>query len=179
MKKHFKSLLLSFITAITTASATAIVAYVKSLNLIDAFVVVYNSVISGIAAFLTFEIKLWWLLTGIAVLVLVIYVDSKFPSKHVQDNFRKYTSDTIDGIKWQWRWYFNSFYQQNMITNLRSLCIHCHAELVEKYDYYNHRLECVICGSKKHVDNLEDFKHKIEIEINRRVRTGEYKKEAG
>ena len=65
---------------------------------------IWNLIIS----FLNFNIKVWWLLIGIAVLFLVLFLIAKYYDfKNENENsagFLKYTKDTIQGWSWDWNW---------------------------------------------------------------------------
>ncbi|TPG71154.1 hypothetical protein EEL31_23790 [Brevibacillus laterosporus] len=182
MKKLLMHPLISTILGgvVATVIATPIVAYFNTIKWTEALSLICVTVTNCISLILNFDIKLWWILAAIMVFVLVVYLLVRFipPSSTSQDSFLNYKTDTIEGIVWQWRWRYNDYKGSYNITNLRPICYSCKADIVQYEGYYQseNRVKCVICGFEKQVNNLDAFLEKIDIEINRRVRTDEYKK---
>ncbi|MBG9776164.1 hypothetical protein [Brevibacillus laterosporus] len=177
MRKLLKHPLISatLATIIGTAIVTPIVAYINTIKWTEALTLMWNTVINWAYLVLNFQIKLWWILIAILVFALTIYLIYKFTPSSPEAGFLSYKTDVIEGIIWQWRWSLN--YQGNYsISNLRPICNNCKSDLVKYEGFYSeNEIKCVICGYNKQVNILDDYIHKIEIEIGRRVRTNEYK----
>ena len=87
-----------------------------------------------------------------------------------------YVEDDIHGAKWRWGWI------RNRLSNLCCYCPHCDAVIVYRYDLIleethffcencRHSLIATIKGGNKSYAFGA-----VEREIDRRIRTGEYKK---
>jgi hypothetical protein len=118
------------------------------------------------------------LLSGLAAIgVITIYMRTR-PIK--EPEYNNYVTDLLHGAKWKWRWRHNS------ISGLWCFCPTCDGFLV--YDDYTRRsyLErenktefiCENCGNKvvAFIGGDKDYAiAAVTREIDRRVRTGEYK----
>lgn len=75
----------------------------------------------AILAFLNFELKVWWVLVGIAVLFLILILWAKFldssSNKPAEPEFTKYTEDEILKYRWNWAWE-KDYYGKYRIENL-------------------------------------------------------------
>ena len=105
---------------------------------------------SAILTFLNFEIKVWWLLIGIAVLFLGLYIYCKYldSKQSVPDEpeFLKYTQDTILGYKWDWHWEKGAdgnYY----VDGLRPICPQCNTPLVIGYAGFRDVYTCLRCNT--------------------------------
>ena len=60
-------------------------------------------IINGIISFLNFQLRVWWVLLGIALIVAILYIIFKVWDAFQKDTssgaFLKYTSDTLSGWK--------------------------------------------------------------------------------
>lgn len=105
---------------------------------------VYIWIKSGINSFLNFDIKLWWILVGIVIIILIASIPSKKPqtkSREPQEpetpdtpltlpNFYKYTSGVLKRWRWNWRW--KKMYDGNyQIDNLTAQCPKCDTPMFE------------------------------------------------
>lgn len=105
---------------------------------------------SAILTFLNFEIKVWWLLIGIAVLLLGLYIYCKYldSKQSVPDKpeFLKYTQDTILGYKWDWHWEKGAdgnYY----VDGLRPICPQCNTPLVIGRAGFGNVYTCLRCNT--------------------------------
>ena len=120
------------------------------------FVFIWNCIIS----FLTFEIKVWWLLIAIAVIFFVLWIISKCYDAKADDDkssFLRYTQDDISGYSWEWTWEKN-WEGKYKVEHLHPICTQCKTPLVSTGNYYGH-LKCPRCNA------LLNYNSSIETEV--------------
>lgn len=124
-------------------------------------------------AFLNFEIKVWWLLIGTAVLIFVLwvwgkYLDSK-QSVSAESEFLEYTQDTVLGYNWKWTWKKDSFGIYS-IEQLHPICSQCGTPLVDSPTGYGGRYICLRCnnGTNRPMPDFEHVKMMISDNVRRR-----------
>lgn len=95
------------------------------------------------------------------------------PEIKVEEEFLKYTKDTIYDIPYRWEW------NQGKIYNLDSFCPECDGILSSNYDsfYITSKIEvsCENCDFQL-IQEKDYSTSTIKREIERRIRTGEYTK---
>lgn len=182
MRKHLKHPLSVGIIggALATIITTPIVAIMNKIKWDEALSLIFSTIGNWILAILNFNIKLWWLLVaGIILFFIVKWIitrEQDSPTSSIQN----YRSDVIDGILWNWEWYRNYSGHYTLSSNsLSPICNHCKTDLRETRMGYGSGLTCSYCHFSKHIEDIDNYYDKIGREIIRRVRTGEYKKEAG
>jgi len=81
---------------------------VKGEQILSTFVNIVTWIWKMLITFLTFEIKVWWILIGIGLLILGLWIYSKvLDSKKGKEPvipFLNYTQDILLGYKWEWVW---------------------------------------------------------------------------
>lgn len=114
----------------------------------DVFCAVWGLIIKVI----NYQLKVWWVLTGIAILVLGVWIYSKYIDNKDkrQPKFLKYTEDFICGWLWAWRWEktYSGLYDIEM---LHPICNECRTPLVSENDYYG-GWKCLRCGARYNTD---------------------------
>lgn len=118
---------------------------------------------------LTFEIKVWWMLIGIVLLILGLLFYSKIldskEEKEIVIPFLNYTQDTILGYKWEWTWekdYFGKYGAENV----HPICDKCDTPLVSQY---TGRLKCLRCNKtyQKELPDINNVKMMIHDNVKR------------
>lgn len=148
----------------------------KGKNILSTVGEIISSIISFFHSFLTFQLKVWWVLVGLIVIICILTIIGKYNESrmsHEQEAkppFVKYTKDTIKGWCWEWRWYKN-LYGVYDIENLHPVCSSCGTPLV-KSDIYKYNFECMRCN-KKYSDNLPELNN-IKIYILDSAKRGFY-----
>jgi hypothetical protein len=118
---------------------------------------ILRTVASWIYTFLNFELRVWWILTGIALIILVLYIIFKIqnskPAYNTSIPFLSYTSDEIKGWLWNWRWEKNweGMYDVEYLHPIRP---NCKTPLVR--EDYRYGIICPRCGFKSH-NNLPNI----------------------
>ncbi len=166
-KDHFKTIMATVIGGLIFA---IVIAFWKKtiLFLSD------NEALKVIAAILSKEVHLsvYWLpLLFIAgfVLAFILFKLAVLFNKKVE----YYTKDVVFGLIWEWDTY-------NFATSLTALCPKCKAELKfdESYDEITYRCARCCFDDMHFPRSREDTEEVVRIEIEKRERTGEYKKAA-
>jgi DNA-directed RNA polymerase subunit RPC12/RpoP len=96
-----------------------------------------------IISVLTFETPLWWLISA----ALVIWF------------FKNFASIKINGFKWTWEYYFNSFREKYEITNLEMHCNECGTAMMEDESiFHEYSYFCPRCSERVPITNQVDAK---------------------
>lgn len=120
----------------------------KGEKILSTFIAIIDWLYNAIHVFLIFDLKVWWVLLGIILLFLLLWIYSKIvdakESANTEPKFLQYTQDYLLGFKWEWTWE-KDFYGKYSVENLQPICIDCDTPL--RYDltgYY--RLKCLRCN---------------------------------
>lgn len=111
-----------------------------------------------ILSFLNFQLRVWWILLGIAGIILILYVIFRVNNlKHSETNlppFLHYKEDRI--MNWSWEWEWEERYGGNYeIKELHPVCPHCKTPLVHSYERGG-IIKCPRCNHCEHSD-IPDF----------------------
>lgn len=125
-------------------------------TLTSIFIAIWNFIIS----ILNFELKVWWVLLGITLIIFIIYILYKIDSlKNSESNslpFLRYTKDNING--WHWEWIWEKQYDGKWgIENLHPICPKCETPLVRSNEHGG-RLVCLRCNIESY-ERLPDLDH--------------------
>lgn len=107
---------------------------------------------------------------GLLLICIILY----YVFFMAKEDFYKYTQDDLYNVPWRWEW------KKKDIINLKCHCPQCDEVLVYENDYLLHKTYflCPSCDSQKAVIGGGDSKYAFGIvkrEINRKIRTKEYK----
>lgn len=162
MKKFFKSPWTLGIgtTVIGGVILSIILDLIKDVSILSTmksfFVFIWNAIVS----FLTFEIKVWWLLIAIAVIVAVLWVVAKCYDTKEDNNkssFLSYTQDYLLGYSWEWTWEKN-WEGKYGVENLHPVCTKCKTPLLPTSNFYN-QSKCPRCNT------ILNYNSSIETEV--------------
>ena len=132
---------------------------------------ILKSVWNFIAFLLNFQLRVWWILIGIAIIVFVFHLIVKFSSeKEALPDFLDYTSDKISGWNWSWLWE-RQYDRKYDIENLHLECPNCETPLIETYRGFG-GVACPRCNYST-TKELPDF-NTIELLIKDNVRKKHY-----
>lgn len=101
------------------------------------------SILQGIwkftLSFLNFQLRVWWVLLGIAGVIFVLYIIFKVDELKQSDislsPFLQYTKDRV--LNWTWEWDWQKQYDGKYgIENLHPICPHCDTPFVREYGTY-------------------------------------------
>jgi hypothetical protein len=128
---------------------TVIIDLFKSKPILTTIWWVITIVWKGILNFLNFNLKVWWVITGVVALFLGLYiyikVDDFFNADKNKASFLKYTQDTIFGWKWSWTWE-KQYDGKYHIEHLHPICSVCDTPLVST-DLYG-SITCPRCKKR-------------------------------
>ncbi|RDW18768.1 hypothetical protein [Oceanobacillus chungangensis] len=172
-------------TVVGTAIATPIVAYINKVNVLEAFILIFNWLKNVLITLLAYQVSIWIILFVLFIYLLFKKVLIHSGSSIEHSNLTHYRKDTIDNILWIFEWY-EGFDRKLSLTNSspHPICPNCMNDLVvsskSSNGYYSPHptyLICDNCGfSQKFGNDFDDYRIKVQREIIRRVRTGEWKK---
>ena len=132
---------------------------------LPSFIIIY--VISlFLDAFLTFELKVWWVLLGACVVIGILIIISKlYDAKHKDSDpeFVSYKEDYFGAWKWSWKWSFNKIDKIWQIED-NSIVAHCpNCETPMLHDRYETSFECPRCQFK--TDHQRKHKTSQEVKV--------------
>ena len=132
---------------------------------------IFTKICNIFIAILNYRIKVWWLLVGVIILILIFvlilkYLDYKTVKSDIPD-FTEYVQDEILEYKWRWTWEKN-IYGKYCIGNLHPICSRCNTPLVEDYHGYGGRSKCLRCNTG-YSKTMPDFEH-VKMLISDNVR---------
>ena len=162
MKKFFKSPWTLGIgtTVIGGVILSIILDLIKDVSILSTMKSFFIFIWNCIVAFLTFEIKVWWLLIAIAIIVAVLWVISKcYDAKEDNDksSFLNYTQDYLLGYSWEWTWEKN-WEGKYGVENLHPVCTKCKTTLLPTGNFYN-QSKCPRCNT------ILNYNSSIESEV--------------
>ena len=165
MKKVKKILKSPWTIAIASAFlapiATMIVDAIMKKPLLSTLWIVVKALWNGIVSFLNFNIKVWWLLIGIGVIIgaLVIIAKVVDVQEEKQPKFLSYKEDFFGAWKWSWRWEQNAYNKKWNVDNIRAHCPQCDTPMFSN-DSESH-FRCPRCDFSTYGSN---HKKRYEIE---------------
>jgi hypothetical protein len=175
-------------TVVGTIIVTPIVAHINKINVIEALILIINWIRNIIALVLSFQVPFWIILVALLVFLFSKRIANKLNSQgsaYARHSIEKhYRQDRIDSILWIFEWYRGYDGKLNLTNRSpHPICPDCMNDLVVSNKtaegYHSNRpirFVCENCGfSHKLETNLDEYKMKIEREIIRRVRTGEWR----
>lgn len=111
---------------------------------------------------LNFNIKIWWLLILIAVVILIFYLINKLRNKvSTKPDFYNYREDILKNWKWSWGWEFQSYKNSWKLSNLKAHCPECNTPMIDSSNDYFKMFDCPRCDFGARDSDCE-IPHKIE-----------------
>lgn len=126
-----------------------------------------------VVAFLNFNLKVWWVLVSITVLVLGFFLFVKIYDAKTQSTtpaFLEYKKDFISGFSWEWE-YKKNYDGKYVITNLHPVCSKC--GMILKWDVWE--VECLRCKTTKLWD--ESCRHDVQMLIEDNIKNERFPKQ--
>ena len=127
---------------------TFLVDWVKKISLLSTIKYVSGFVWKCIISFLNYDVKVWWILIAIVILVFALWLFVKYneaKEKNNQAPFLSYTQDFFRGQCWGWSWKKN-WDGKYSIDCLQPICNRCKTPLVQDYDYLE-KFKCPRCNT--------------------------------
>jgi len=151
LKKN--ELIIAFVSGLISIIFTAIYDWTKEKPIFSTFIYIIKWIWKNL---FEFELKIWQILLFLFAFILVRKVLIFFKNGSNNEDWLKYTEDSIDGIKWRWDWIMASNSKWN-VENLTVVCDGCGTSTHLDFDPYNDGLyaECPRCNKK--VSHLKDL----------------------
>lgn len=115
-------------------------------------------------SFLNLNLKIWWIIIGVAILIFILFVIDKF--KKVESSlpdFYSYTEDKIKQWKWTWKWVWNIDKNAWMLSDMQAHCPDCDTPLIDNSNaMFGLSFDCPRCNYKASGYNQCDEQDKIE-----------------
>lgn len=124
-------------------------------------------------AFLTIELKMWWVLVGIVALICAVLIALKVQSskQQIKDDpkFIEYTKGRILEYEWKWRWEKDCFGKYK-IDDLHPVCPQCETPLVADFVGYSGKYKCLRCnyGTNRSLPELAHVEMMISDNVRRK-----------
>lgn len=125
--------------------------WIKGVDWLSTLKVVAKFIADTIISVLNFEIKVWWLLVAIALIVvgLIIFVKIlDFKDKTNPIPFLSYTKDSVLEYTWEWE-YRKTSDGKYTISNLHPVCSKCGMILKQGYTGYGMEMQCLRCNTSQ------------------------------
>lgn len=122
----------------------------------------FSTLWGWIVAFLTFELKVWWVILGFAVLIIVLFVVLRLNKlkDETKPDFINYTSDHFRLWKWSWTWEWSNQHKKWHVANLQAHCPKCDTPMIA-YGFGQDVFQCPRCAYRSEAYNHEQS-HEVE-----------------
>lgn len=143
---------IGIIIALFTVFVTILIDANKSKAIFSTISFVFNWLVVGIIAILTYRIPIYAILLFLFVLVFVLIVLGNIyfgngKSKLSLPKFINYKTDTLKNFKWSWDWRFNSLHNYWEIKDLNIHCPKCDTKMLTYESYSNYiEYKCPRCS---------------------------------
>ncbi len=113
---------------------------------------------------LNFDLKVWWVLTGIATLILLVFVISALQKKETTSSlpfFYNYREERFKKWKWSWEWKWYDSRDTWVVYNMQAHCPKCDTVMIDGSNRQVLVFDCPRCDFRA-VDRECDQPNKIE-----------------
>jgi hypothetical protein len=127
---------------------TLFVDYIKSKPGLSTLKMIVSSVWNFIVSLLNYELKLWWVIIAIVIILITFNLNFKISGRKVYPpSFTNYKSDTFKVWKWSWEWKQSSYDKKWQVSNLNAYCPKCGHSLLKSDDIlYGYSFQCPMCN---------------------------------
>lgn len=141
--------------------------WIQGIDWLSTFKNIMRFIFNGVVSFLNFEIKVWWLLIAIAIIVVGLFVVAKISgsqSNNIPHTFLQYTKDYMLGYSWEWT-YSKMYDGKYTISNLHPVCTKCGMRL-KQGGLYGTEMECLRCNTTQNWEDSVAYDAQLLIEDN-------------
>lgn len=164
VKKIWKSpWTIAIVSAFLAPIATIIIDAIMKKPFLSTLWSVIRTLWSWIITFLTFDLKVWWVLLGICVIIGIFFVIAKISDAKQEDKepeFLSYKNDTFCSWKWSWEWQLFNRDKKWHVVNLKAHCPKCDTPMF--HDSYETSFQCPRCNYQSRYG--EEHKRSQEVE---------------
>lgn len=127
---------------------TVIIDFIKGKQILSTISFLLLKLWDAIITILCFDLKLWWIIMGIGVILLILFLVSKVkPEKNpLKPDFISYNNDKFSNYKWSWNWEFSTSKKKWHVSNLVPHCPNCDTPMLS--DTYEITFQCPRCKFK-------------------------------
>lgn len=147
MKSFFKKpwVIAIVTTVVGTVLATCVIDLIRGVDWLSTFKVIASFFGKIVGSFLNFELKVWWVLAFLVVVIVGFIIFTKMydtKPKSTAPSFLEYKKDFLLGYTWRWE-YEKGYDGKYNIVQLRPVCSTCGMTLKE--DVWD--VECLRCNN--------------------------------
>jgi len=134
---------------------------IKGKQIFSTIGTILATICKWIHTFLTFNLKLWWILLGIVVLFIILFFISKIIEKrNFEPEYINYTEDNFGSLKWTWYWEYDKTIKKWHISKLEPHCPECDTPMFSNgLAYIGYDYKCPRCH---HISQIYTQEHEIE-----------------
>ncbi len=144
-------------TAVFTLILTMIYDYFKSKPILTTVWTIIKSVVNFIWEVLNFDLKVWWVIVGIVLFILVIIIIDKLKNSEIEKPFYyDYNEDKFKHWKWSWDWILNDDKSYWKVSNLKAHCPLCDTPLIDYSSSFETEFSCPRCRFSANNSQCED-----------------------
>jgi hypothetical protein len=135
MKKWLKSPLgISIGTALFSFILSIGYDFLKSKPVFSTLWTILKAIWNVIFTFLNFELKVWWIIIGIAVLFILLLIVFRISSikEETKSDYLNYREDNFQHWRWSWKWEWNTYKRAWVVADLKGHCPKCNTPMVEQ-----------------------------------------------
>lgn len=157
----------SIATTLLLPALTFLRDFLKSLPILSTLKSMLAVAGKYVVIFFYIDIKVWWILSFLALIVLVLFLIDRFQTPTSQPlqkpDFCSYKSGKLKKWRWTWDWYFNTSKRAWMIKDLTAHCSDCGTPMIENHDYiYGTSFVCPRCDYSSRGYGYKEDSFKIE-----------------
>lgn len=153
---------ISIATAVFSLLLTMGYDYSKSKPILTTIWSILKWIGNFILNILNFDLKVWWLIVGVLIFILIIFIISKFQKQDsFNPDFYNYREGRFKKWRWTWTWEWNNSKNAWQISNMKAHCPNCDTPLIEHSNIYGLSFDCPRCDFRAS-DSECDEPHKIE-----------------
>lgn len=164
MKKFFKSPWTIGIgtTVLGGVILSIVLDLIKEVSILSTLWTAIKTVFGWIITFLTFDLKVWWVLLGIGAIILALIIIAKISNSKESEPpaFLAYKKDKIGDWNWSWDWDFWMTENKWHIKDLKAHCPKCDTPMF--HDNWDTKFQCPRCNYETNYSTK--FKRRNEVE---------------
>lgn len=171
MKKFLKSpWTISIGTTLFGFILTVVYDIFKQKNIFSTLLSVLNWIWKGIISILNFEVKIWWMLVLLVLVIGIMYLYGSLIKKEddTKPAFLGYTHDRLREWKWSWSWEQNYYTKKWSVENLIPHCPKCDTHMINVF--YGSHYKCPRCDFDSTLRGKSESEHEVEALIYDNVR---------
>ena len=165
MKRFLKSpWIISIASTLLGFILTVVYDLIKEQQILTTVGNIFSTLWNWIIDVLTFKLKVWWVLLGIASLLTFLFIMYKISElkEPTRPEYTNYTQDHFRTWKWSWKWEWNNYEKEWNIVRLQAHCPKCNTPMTPGLyeDYY----QCPRCHYQSVYDN-HDKSYEVKVVI--------------